>query len=156
MRLAYWQVNAQLNGFSARRALLQPSRSFPSELLEDSHLASHFAFDDIQGEQTLVTPVIGATWLSKDTANYYYGTLDEEVARGVVDYKPDAVVIPHVGVGFMRAFGEKRAMVSFLRYSFLPDELKDSPVLEPDSDGIASILIGVQRCFVLGMRNTLS
>lgn len=47
MRLAYWQANAQLNGFVARRALLQPSLSFPSELLEDSRLASHFAFDHI-------------------------------------------------------------------------------------------------------------
>jgi outer membrane protein len=97
--------------------------------------------------QTMVTPNMGATWLSKDMANYYYGTLDEEVARGAVDYKPDAVTIPHVGVNFMRFFGEKWAAIAFLRYSFLPDELKDSPFLEPDSDGTASVLIGVQRSF---------
>lgn len=97
--------------------------------------------------QTMVTPTVGVTWLSEDTANYYYGTLDTEVARGAVDYKPDAVTIPHVGVNFMRFFGEKWAMIAFLRYSFLPDELKDSPFLEPDSDGTASVLIGVQRSF---------
>lgn len=97
--------------------------------------------------QTMVTPAVGVTWLSEDTANYYYGTLTAEVARGAIDYQPDAVTIPHVGVNFMRFFGEKWTMLAFLRYSFLPDELKDSPFLEPDSDGTASILIGVQRSF---------
>lgn len=97
--------------------------------------------------QTMVTPTAGVTWLSEDTANYYYGTLDAEVARGAIDYKPDAVTIPHVGVNFMRFFGEHWTMIAFLRYSFLPDELKDSPLLEPDSDGSASVLIGVQRSF---------
>jgi outer membrane protein len=97
--------------------------------------------------QTMVTPNVGVTYLSKDTANYYYGTLDEEVARGTVDYKPDAVTIPHVGVNFMRFLNEKWTMIAFLRYSVLPDELKDSPFLEPDSDGTASVLIGLQRSF---------
>jgi len=101
----------------------------------------------MQWGKTLVTPNVGATWLSEDTANYYYGTLDEEVARGVVDYKPDAVVIPHVGVNVMHFFGNNWTMLAFLKYSVLPDELKDSPLLEPDSDGSASILIGVQRGF---------
>ena len=96
---------------------------------------------------TMVTPTAGVTWLSKDTANYYYGTLDEEVARGVIDYKPDAVTIPHVGVDFMRSFGEHWSLIAFVRYSFLPDELTDSPLLEPDRDGSASILIGVSRSF---------
>lgn len=97
--------------------------------------------------QTLVTPTVGVTWLSEDTANYYYGTLDEEVARGAVDYKPDAVAIPHIGVNVMRFFGKNWSMIAFLRYSVLPDELKESPFLEPDSDGTASILIGVSRSF---------
>jgi MipA family protein len=97
--------------------------------------------------QTIVTPTVGATWLSEDMANYYYGTLPDEVARGVVDYKPDAVTIPHVGLNVMRFLGNNWSMIAFLRYSVLPDELKDSPLLEPDSDGTASILIGVQRGF---------
>lgn len=101
----------------------------------------------MQWGKTRVTPNIGATWLSKDTANYYYGTLDEEVARGVVDYKPDAATIPHIGVDFMRFLGKNWTLIAFLRYSVLPDELKDSPLLEPDSDGTASILIGVSRGF---------
>jgi MipA family protein len=97
--------------------------------------------------QTLVTPIAGVTWLSEDMANYYYGTLDEEVARGAVDYKPDAVTIPHIGVNFMRFFGKHWSMFAFFKYSVLPDEITDSPFLEPDSDGNAFILLGVQRGF---------
>jgi outer membrane protein len=96
---------------------------------------------------TLVTPNVGVTLLSDDTANYYYGTLDEEVARGALNYQPDAATIPHVGVNVMRFFGNNWTFLAFLKYSFLPDEIKDSPFLAPDSDGSASILIGVQRGF---------
>ena len=97
--------------------------------------------------KTMVTPNVGATWLSEDMADYYYGTLDEEVARGTVDYKPGSATIPHVGVDVMRFLGKNWTLLAFLRYSVLPDEIKDSPFLEPDSDGSASILIGVQRGF---------
>lgn len=97
--------------------------------------------------QTMVTPNIGATWLSKDSANYYYGTLDEEVARGALDYKPDSVTIPYVGVNVMRLLGKHWSAFAFVKYNMLPDEIKDSPFLEPDTDGSASILIGVQRGF---------
>ena len=96
---------------------------------------------------TMVTPNVGATHLSDDTANYYYGTLDEEVARGVIDYEPDAATVPYVGLNVMHFFGERWTMFAFLKYSLLPDEIKDSPLLEPDSDGSASVLIGVQRGF---------
>jgi outer membrane protein len=96
---------------------------------------------------TMVTPAVGVTWLSEDTANYYYGTLPTEVARGAINYQPGAVTIPHVGVDFMHFLSEKWTMIAFLRYSFLPDELQDSPLLEPDSSGTAQVLIGVQRAF---------
>jgi MipA family protein len=96
---------------------------------------------------TMVTPNVGVTYLSEDTANYYYGTLDEEVARGVIDYKPDAATVPYVGLNVMHFMGERWTLFAFLKYSILPDEIKDSPFLEPDSDGSASVLIGVQRGF---------
>jgi outer membrane protein len=57
------------------------------------------------------------------------------------------VTIPHVGVNFIHVLSENWTMSAFLRYSVLPDELKDSPFLEPDSDGTASILVGVQQSF---------
>jgi MipA family protein len=95
----------------------------------------------------IVTPNVGVTYLSDDAANYYYGTLDEEVARGVVNYKPDAATVPYVGLNFMRFFGERWTVFAFLKYSILPDEIKNSPFLEPNSDSSASVLIGLQRGF---------
>lgn len=94
-----------------------------------------------------LTPNVGVTWLSKDMANYYYGTLDEEVARGVVDYKPGAATIAHVGASYMRPIGEKWSVLAFVKYSVLPDELTDSPLIEPDTDGTASMFIGFSRGF---------
>lgn len=95
----------------------------------------------------MLTPNVGVTWQSKDMANYYYGTLDEEVARGVVDYKPGAVTIPHVGVQYFRPIGEKWSVMAFAKYSRLPDEIADSPFMEPDTDGSASMFIGFSRGF---------
>ncbi len=95
----------------------------------------------------VLTPQVGATWQSKDMANYYYGTLDTEVARGAVDYKPGAVTIGHVGASYFRPIGQKWALMGVVKYSSLPDEIKDSPLVEPDTDGTASIFVGLSRGF---------
>ncbi|MGO1068890.1 MipA/OmpV family protein [Lysobacter sp. CA199] len=101
----------------------------------------------IQIGKGMLTPNIGVTWMSKDMANYYYGTLDKEVARGVVDYKPGAVTIPHAGVGYFRPIGEKWTVMGFLKYSRLPDAIQHSPFIEPDTDSSVSMLIGFSRGF---------
>lgn len=94
-----------------------------------------------------LTPSLGVTWMSKDMANYYYGTLDEEVARGVVDYKPGAVAIPQVGVQYFRPVGDNWALIASASYSLLPDEIQDSPLIEPDTDGTAMMFVGFSRGF---------
>ena len=87
------------------------------------------------------------TYLSKDMANYYFGTLNSEVARGVIDYKPDAATIPYVGVNFMRSFGNNWTFLAMLEYSVLPNKIKDSPLLERNTNGTGELIIGVQRAF---------
>ncbi|MGH6711433.1 MAG: MipA/OmpV family protein, partial [Bradyrhizobium sp.] len=94
-----------------------------------------------------LTPSVGVTWLSKDMANYYYGTLDEEVARGVVDYKPGAVAIPEIGASYFRPIGQKWSLIGFVKYAALPDEITDSPLIEPDTDGTFSVFVGFSRGF---------
>ena len=94
-----------------------------------------------------LTPGVGVTWLSKDMANYYFGTLDKEIARGVVDYKPGSVTIPQIGVSYFRPVGEKWSVVGFLEYRFLPSGITDSPLLDPAADGMASMFIGLSRGF---------
>ncbi len=92
-----------------------------------------------------VTPLLSVSYLSEDLADYYYGTLDEEVARGVVDYEPGAVVIPQVGANLMRPLGEHWAMMGSVRYTLLPNEFTDSPLIESDSS--ASIFLGLIHRF---------
>lgn len=97
------------------------------------------------GERFKLTPTVGVEWLSKDNANYYYGTLDEEVARGVVSYRPGAAAIPEVGLGLEYAFRNKWMLMGNVSYKFLPSRLADSPLL--DSDRSARLMIGVVRAF---------
>lgn len=99
----------------------------------------------VQAGSFTVIPLVSVAYLSEDLANYYYGTLDEEVARGVLDYKPDAVLIPQVGISLMRPLGDHWAAMGSVRYMSLPDELADSPLIE--SDTAASAFLGLTYRF---------
>lgn len=94
-----------------------------------------------------LTPQVGVTWQSDDMANYYYGTLPEEVARGVVDYKPDAITTPFIGFQYFRPLGEKWSIMALGKISSLPDEIKDSPLVERDTSSNAQVFVGFSRGF---------
>ena len=95
----------------------------------------------------VLTPIVGATWWSDDMADYYYGTLPEEVARGVPDYRPGSLTIPHAGVSFFRPLGPTWSLVGSLRYSRLPGAIGDSPLVDPGIDDSFSMFVGVSRGF---------
>ncbi|HUD40902.1 MAG TPA: MipA/OmpV family protein [Dokdonella sp.] len=109
-------------------------------------IAADYGYPVHLGRATVV-PAVGLRWMSKDLANYYYGTLDEEVARGVARYRPGSVLVPQVGVGFLRPLGAKWSLFGSIDYKFLPDELTDSPLLDPDASGSAGFRIGFSRSF---------
>ena len=92
-----------------------------------------------------ITPQLSVSYLSDDLANYYYGITDEEVSRGVVDYKPGAATTAQVGVNLMRPLDEHWAMMASVRYTLLPDEISDSPLIE--SDSAASMFLGMTYRF---------
>lgn len=97
--------------------------------------------------RTLVTPLLGARWHSSQLANYYYGTLPEEVARGVVDYRPGASVLPQAGVSVFHPLGRHWSLVGSVRHTRLPDAYRNSPLLERGSSGTTSAFIGLTRGF---------
>lgn len=97
------------------------------------------------GKNMVLTPGIGAKWLSEDRADYYYGILDEEVARGVRNYRPGSVVIPEVGVDLQYSFADRWVLMSGLEYRALPSKVEDSPLL--DSGQSFRLFIGVLRAF---------
>lgn len=101
----------------------------------------------LQWGRTTVVPGAGVRWMSSDLANYYYGTLDEEVSRGAARYEPGSVVVPQVSIGFSHPLGEKWRVLGGVDYKFLPNELTDSPLLEPDANGSAGVRLGISRGF---------
>jgi MipA family protein len=98
------------------------------------------------GPVTLI-PGIGVTALADDTANYYYGTLSQEVSRGVVDYKPGRVTIPHIGITAVLPMGSKWVGIAGLNADSYPAEITDSPLIEDDTDVVPSFFIGAIRNF---------
>ena len=97
------------------------------------------------GTRVVLTPSIGAKWLSEDRADYYYGILDKEVARGVRNYRPGSVVIPEVGVDLQYSFADRWVFMGGVKYRALPGKVEDSPLL--DSGQSFRVFLGVLRAF---------
>jgi MipA family protein len=93
----------------------------------------------------VLTPSVGAKWLSADRADYYYGILDEEIARGVRNYRPGSVVIPEVGLDLQYSLADRWVLLGNLKYRELPSKVEDSPLL--DSGQSIRFFIGVLRAF---------
>lgn len=113
---------------------------------EGFELAAKYGYEFEVGRGSL-EPSISVSHLSKDMANYYYGTLKDEVARGVVDYKPGAATIPKVGLTYIHPIGQNWQFMSSVQYKFLPNDISDSPLLEADTDGEGSVMFGISRSF---------
>lgn len=99
-------------------------------------------------DRTTLTANAGASWMSSDLAGYYFGTLDEEVARGVTAYSPGSAVLPRIGLTLTRSLGGSQwQLLGSVEYQLLPSELENSPLLEPDRDGFGRLVIGLSRRF---------
>lgn len=101
----------------------------------------------VQWGATRIAPNVGVSHLSKKLANYYYGTLPEEVARGVADYRPGSAAVARIGVDVMRPFAGNWVFIGNIAYRKLPTKLSDSPLVEKDKDGSVSAFIGFSRGF---------
>jgi len=99
------------------------------------------------GGGTRITPHVGASLMSKKMANYYYGTLAAEVARGVVKYEPGSAVTPVIGVDLMHPINRDWMLMGGLSYRSLPSKIKDSPLVDKDTKGTTSLMLAVSRGF---------
>jgi len=95
----------------------------------------------------LLTMELGVKRMDSDLAGYYYGIADDEVARGVAAYRPGAVTVPTAGLSLRYPFAGAWSLLLGARYERLPGALRDSPLLENDRSGTASLLVGVTRAF---------
>ncbi|MBM0105935.1 MipA/OmpV family protein [Steroidobacter sp. S1-65] len=97
--------------------------------------------------RVMLTPRVGVKFLSEDLANYYYGTLQEEVERGVPLYQPDSTVVPYVGLAAAVPFAEKWRLFGQVAYEALPSEIKDSPLIDEDAGRAGRAFLGVIYSF---------
>lgn len=99
-------------------------------------------------DRSRLTTNVGASWMSSALADYYFGILDEEVARGVTAYAPGSALVPRLGLTLMQPIGKSKwQLLGSIEYRFLPGELSDSPLLEPGSEGVGRVLLGLSRRF---------
>ena len=96
-------------------------------------------------DQWTIIPNIGVTWLSDDRANYYYGTLDAEEARGIQRYRPDSQVIPHVSLSTSYQVNPRWKANAVVTHHVLPNKVADGPLMDADSQ--TSVFLGVARQF---------
>lgn len=92
-------------------------------------------------------PSIGVVSLSDKLANYYYGTLPKEVARGVVDYRPGSAIITRAGFTAILPTSPRWAFIAIVSADAYPDEITDSPLIDAGTDIVPSIFLGVIRIF---------
>ncbi|HST44666.1 MAG TPA: MipA/OmpV family protein [Luteimonas sp.] len=117
-----------------------------SDASDGYEVAVEYRYTWLLGRSTL-TANVGSSRLSDDLAGYYYGTLEEEVARGVTAYAPGAATVHRIGLTWMHPVGDTWHLVASAEASHLPDELRDSPLLEPDSDRTGRLFVGFSRRF---------
>lgn len=80
--------------------------------------------------RTRLSPWAGLRWWSADFANYYYGTLPQEVDRGAPYYRPGAVFLPQIGFSVFAPIGRSRwTAFVFFNTAFLPARLRNSPLV---------------------------
>jgi MipA family protein len=92
-------------------------------------------------------PSIGVVALSDKLANYYYGTLSKEVARGVVDYRPGSVTVARAGLTAVIPTSPRWAVIASIGADAYPDEITDSPLIDAGTDIVPSVFVGVIRNF---------
>ena len=92
-------------------------------------------------------PSIGVVSLSDKLANYYYGTLPKEVARGVVDYRPGSAMITRAGFTAILPTSPRWAFIASISADAYPDEITDSPLIDAGADIVPSMFLGVIRIF---------
>ncbi|MDD0842556.1 MipA/OmpV family protein [Pseudomonas sp. Gutcm_11s] len=112
---------------------------------EGYELALEYGYPmDVAGAR--VTPALKVSYLSDKLADYYYGTLSDEEARGVARYRPGSAVVPELALGVSRPVGERWLLSGEASYRHLPDCLTDSPLAEGDA-GQLGVKVGISWLF---------
>lgn len=86
------------------------------------------------GNQTLLTPRVGANWLDKKYVDYYYGVRASEVAAGRAFYAGKSTVNAELGVRGMYLFNRHHSMFVDVGVTSLGSGIKDSPLVDSSTE----------------------
>ena len=94
-----------------------------------------------------ITPEAYLTYVSEGKADYWFGFLPSEIARGAPDYQPGAYMTGGAGLRFFSPLSRRWSMFGQLRYEAVPDAVRSSPLTARLPDASVSGIIGIQRSF---------
>jgi MipA family protein len=97
------------------------------------------------GKGVVITPNAGLRWWSDGLADYYFGTLDSEVARGLPAYAPGDTLVPQIGISVIAPLSQRWAAFGQAGYQRWSNDIRDSPLIK--SSGSSSLLLGVAYRF---------
>lgn len=90
--------------------------------------------------QLTLTPGVGLSYLSGDRTDYYYGISREEALRsGLAYYHADFSITPYVFLETSLLLENGWNFFANMQYSFLSNEITDSPMIENDKGLMLSI-----------------
>jgi outer membrane protein len=96
--------------------------------------------------RSFITPGIGVRFLDSRLANYYYGTLANEVIAGSPFYRPGSATVVEASVTALLPLQSSRwALFSQVTVSRLPGSLSDSPLV--DQSTLGSFIAGATYQF---------
>lgn len=95
----------------------------------------------------MLSPTLGVSYWSASLADYYYGTLPAEEARGVPRYRPGSAVVPSMGVSYLRPLPGGWLLVAGMEVRWLDSRIVHSPLVDDDSGRAASLFLGISRAF---------
>lgn len=97
------------------------------------------------GKLTL-TPAVGVLYYDENFNQYYYGISGNESRRsGLSSYSPGDSWTPYVGLSAKYALTSNLTLLASANYSVLPDDIKNSPMV--DRDDSFTFLSGVSWRF---------
>ena len=92
-------------------------------------------------DKLTITPKTGVIWASENYNDYYYGISQKESRRsGLKSYHPESSISPYLGISAHVKFTKNWSGFASGTVTFLPSEVKDSPMV--DESSIRAISVG--------------
>lgn len=85
-------------------------------------------------EKWSLTPAAGVRYFSSSLGDYYFGVQPEEAMAGRAAYDVGDSWNPYVGTTATYKFNERWSLLASARYTWLDDEIDDSPIVEDGYD----------------------